>query len=45
MPPDLEEFHCELCDCTFEVRSDETEYQLSVNHCPYCGEPLNIEEL
>lgn len=41
---DPEEYHCELCDCTFEVRIVD-ENDLEINCCPLCGEPLDADEL
>lgn len=44
MPPDPEELHCETCDCTFQVGIwDDSD--LEVCYCPFCGEPLDADEL
>ena len=32
---------CECCEAEFKIISDNTE---DVAFCPYCGEPLEIEE-
>lgn len=43
--PDLEEFHCEMCDCTFEVGDITNNGEMVVAYCPLCGEPLDADEL
>lgn len=43
--PDPEEYYCQMCDCTFEVKVVEERETLDVEYCPYCGEPLDADEL
>jgi hypothetical protein len=50
---DPEEYYCNQCDCTFEVKIIEyhppgvlgEQAELGVTHCPCCGEALDAEEL
>ena len=41
---DKEKFICEECSSEFIIEYSEYEIAETVSYCPFCGEPLEIEE-